>query len=479
MKKKGQRVERKHLRRSTLIIFPYLLLQNGLKVGGLDVKSSESKFVDKEPTLHKKGLNQIMQFFLEDDNAPVSEFSYITTPLRNIKKYSRKWQGLMKQVNKLSTVLRFYKLSQPNPNIHFSHFNFYVFEIHKEQLENKDQYNRYYMLINGQGSHCFFVKDNKVLNPTIQFKPHHSETISEDEQTEIFKEYYLFFRFFMTDEENDRFLKAMEWYNRSLLIRPEVDRCESVLNMTAAFEALLKIKEEERSIKEHVKSNVCNLLGKNKRLENWIDAFWGLRNKIVHGAPDLPSFLYTSPGSKYAHLDHLYIARKIFKECLKALLLLRKNLHPQTIHEELVSNEERMQRALILLKKAKNDLNKAMNNGALNYIEDMREVDVAPSIKDSIRFGKKFLDFVIRQLDRSNNTQRRLANILGKIVSYTSKDYDKLCEFYREAHNISPWHFINRYDNPNRSEVALGQALEGFMEYMDRRWLYYEMQKYL
>lgn len=384
----------------------------------------------------------------------------------------------MKEVNRLATILRFSKLSQHDLNIHFSHFNFYVFEINKRQLENKDMCNRYYMLINGQGSHCFFVKNGKLLNPIIQLKPHHSETITDDEQTEIIKKYYLSFSFFVTDEEKERFLRAMEWYNRSLLIRPEVDKCESVLNMTAAFEALLKIKEEERSVKEHVKSNVCNLLGKDKRLENWIDAFWNLRNKIVHGAIDLPSFLYTSPGCKFAHLDYLYTARQIFKECLKALLLLRKNLHPKTIQEELVSNEERMHIASKLLKEAKNDLNKATDNRALNYVTDMREYDVAPSLKDSVKFGKKFFDFVIRQLDLSDDTQRRLADILGKIASYTSKNNDKLCELYREAHNVSPWHFINRYDNPDRSAVALGLALQGFMDYMDQRWLYYEMQKY-
>jgi hypothetical protein len=137
-----------------------------------------------------------------------------------------------------------------------------------------------------------------------------------------------------------------------------------------------------------------------------------------------------------------------------------------------------MQKASKLLREAKNDLKRAADNGALNYVSDMREYDIAPSLKDSIKFGKKFLDFVIRHLDLSDNTQRRLADILGQIISYASKNNDKLCELYREAHDINPWHFISRYNNPNTAEVALGLALQGFMEYMDQRWFHYEMQKH-
>lgn len=477
MRKKNQIPDSKNPQKVTIIIFPHIIFQNGLRVDGLEIKSSENKFLKKESTLYKQGLNQIKQFFFDNNNIPVSKFSYITTHVRYIPRYKKEWLELIKDIDRFTSVLRFSKLSQENPNIHFSHFNFYVFEITSKQLENKDKINRYPMLINGQSVHYFFVEDSKVLDPYKQLKPHQTITLSDEEQTDIFNNYFFIFTMYLTDKEKERFLKAIEWYNRSLLIRPEIDRCEAVLNMTAAFEALLITTEEKSGKKVQIKNSVCNLLGEEEHLKKWVDSFWKLRNKIIHGDIDLPSFLYISPRAKSGHLDQLYISRKIFKECFEALLKLRKLHHFHNIHELLISNEERMDDATKLLRKVKHDLNKSIENGALECIENLNKFDVSPSINKSVNFGKVFLNFIVQNLDQTDDTQHHLSDILIKIISYKSKDFDKLRELYWQAYRVKPWHFINKYNNSNKSEVALGRALEGFMEYMYWRWLHYERQK--
>lgn len=464
---------------STIIIFPYLYLENGLEMEGLKINTSDSKFIDAESEFNKDILNIIIQFFLEGNKQSVTKFSYITTPLPYIKRYYGDWRDLIGRIRNIQTLIRFYMMIRHDLNIYFSHFNFFIFTLDRTRFYEKHDLKRFFTTINGQGSHYFFIEYEKVINPLIQLMPHYPIIINENDQKIIIEEYYLMLKFFMIPDEYDRVLKAMDWFNRSLVMRPEIDRCEAVINMTIAFESLFKIKEGERSVKEHLKNNICNLLGNMKGLAEWIDNFWELRNQIVHGDRKSSIFLYKAPESKFPHQDHLYMARIIFKECIKALIILRKNLRPFAIQEELISNEQRMKNALRLLKSAKYDIRKASDNGALTNIQELRKTDTAPSIKDSIRFGKIFLDFVIRYLNRTDATQDYLAKILLEITKYDQEKLDVLIDLYQRAYDVKPWHFINRedYSNENKYKIELGLALEEFMEYMDNRWTYYELQK--
>jgi hypothetical protein len=335
------------------------------------------------------------------------------------------------------------------------------------------------MLINGQGSHIIFIEKGVLRNPIIQLKPHFIEIINEDEQQKFCDEYFLHFNFIFTQEEHRRILQAIEWYNRSLIINPEIDRSEAVINMTIAFESLFKIREGEHSVKEHLKNNICNLLGDITGLSHWIDEFWDIRNQIVHGDRKSITFLYKAQNSKQPHQNHLYMARFIFNECIKAFVIIRTNLRTFILQEELISNEQRMNEARLLLAKANNDLSKAVKNKALRIIAEIRKNDIAPSIKDSIKFGKIFLNFILHNLDITDLTQRNLAEIIREIIAYEHRNYENLVILYRRADSIKPWHFINRedYSDDNMLKIELGRALEGFMDYMDNRWFHYELQR--
>lgn len=65
----------------TIVIFPYLFVQDGLKIDGLDIKPSFQKTVGKERKQVKNQLLQIAQFFRAGRNQQISHWSYLVTKI--------------------------------------------------------------------------------------------------------------------------------------------------------------------------------------------------------------------------------------------------------------------------------------------------------------------------------------------------------------------------------------------------------------
>lgn len=211
-------------------------------------------------------------------------------------------------------------------------------------------------------------------------------------------------------------------------------------------------------------------------LDCWFNQFWELRNNIVHGGTHKSSFLFKAKDAE-AHLHHLYIARKVFKDCFNAIIETRRKGHPQFIHEELIPNEDRMKDAMKLIEKARGSLKNAFKNGALKKIADLRKYDTAPPITTTLRFGRCFFEFVLNQLDESEANQNHLATIIREIMNCKVKNKDVLLTLFQQALDISPWHFINKYSDADKERIKMGHALRAFSEYMFHRWIVYEQSK--
>lgn len=233
----------------TVVIFPYLYVENGLSVDGLEIKSSQSKFINKESKLHKQSLNQISRFFHEDYQTPVRRFSYIILPFLKRKRTRKEWDNFLAEIASFVTIIRFDKLSHIFHNVHFTDFNFFIFEITKKQLKNLDRVNHYPVLINGLRRDTFFIRNNVIDKPYWFNNVDSTVVLTETDQDRIIKDYYFPILFLLSDREQNRYLRAMDWYNRSFFIPPELDECDAITRMETAFESLLRASGEKSAVK--------------------------------------------------------------------------------------------------------------------------------------------------------------------------------------------------------------------------------------
>ncbi len=462
---------------SKIIIFPYFFIQEKVNIGNLEIKPGIDNYISLENQDIQTTLSILPKCFHEDNRKPIKFFSYV---INNIvgKESQERHTNILKE---FSMIMRFNLLSDHEPNNYYSHFDYYIFDNPVEQLKSNAEYKQISCSHNGETLKKFFLENQTIIQPYIPSQPHRPIMMLNIHDVEMFDAFYLFRDHFFKEKEAKRILKAIEWYTRSYHQPAGTDLCNSIINMESAFEALLKVEGTRFEINTYVKCGICNILGETEELKAWVDNFWKLRNAIVHGDIELPSFLYTPPGGTTGYLHHLYLARLIFKKCVESILKLRQTVYTADIHSTLVSNQIRMKKALRLLHKAKGNLNRAITNRALDVIEELREYDLSASIRESLHFGDIFYRLVLRTLDQTESQQQNLATLLTMVINRSKTDkkkFEKLESLYWEIHRISPWHFIDKTKPGNANLIKLGNALEAFNNYMYWRWLMYnQMEK--
>lgn len=324
---KSQRSQKKA--NLTIIIFPYLFIPKEHSIDRITLKLSFQNVIDHEEPIVKKQLLQIAKFFRYAYNKQVNAWSYYVTSLKNKKD----WFSLQNRLNKLTTIIRYSKLSEPRNNALFSHFDYFVFEINHLHLDDKSEFHYYDGLLNGENTMGFHTHKDSVENP-FSFHYEMSPLILEElENDKYLQSFYSLTNF--NEKEEKRLLKAISWFNRSFATTHEVDHADAIIHLETAFEALFKTERE--GIKAQVQSGLIQFLGETDELIDWINQFWKLRCAIVHGDAVLkPPFFFKHQRGSKGHRHHVVMGRKIFARCIDAFLQLKTTVYSRDIHEELI-----------------------------------------------------------------------------------------------------------------------------------------------
>lgn len=374
------------------MFFPYFFIyeKEGLQVDGLKLKSFYKENIESEKEEIKKHLLIIVKFFRFGKNKQIFQWSYTFSYVSNFKQ----WEDLKNKLNKLSTVLRFSQLSDLKEHIRFEHLNYFLFEITGEQAINNKEFAYYRGILNGESSFNFYLHKGKAYNlyiPQEELYPL-MLTLRDIKENDYFKTFYLYKNFILKNNEGEKILRAIEWFNRSYShYRRGVDLSEAVLNIHTAVEALVRPEEETRGVKAQIKTALLNIIGYSKNLSLWFDKFWNLRNSIVHGDIKPQSLLYIHPEGTKGHRRHLDIARKIFVKCVNVILKIRSEFPLIGLDEELISNEVRINKAIKILKRhKKGNLEKIYETGILEFVSASRNDDASATKSKTKQLGELF-----------------------------------------------------------------------------------------
>ena len=463
---------RKYTKNLVIIIFPYLFIQEkeGFEVDKFKIKPSYE--VENEKEEIKKHLLNIAKLFRFGRNQQILRWSYTFVKVSNPKQ----WEILRDQLNKLTTVLRFSQLSDLREHCAFDHFNYFVFEITGEQSVVDKDFAYYRGILNGESLFNFSLTNGHTDNPfTPQTELHPlGLTVSQIKENDYFKMFYFYKGWKFKNNEDRKFLRSMEWFNRSYSHYGRgVDLSEAVLNVHTAIEALLRPEEEERGIKAQIKTALLNILGHSRELELWFDKFWKLRNSIVHGDVKPEPLLYIHPEGKKGHRHHLYIARKVFVKCLNTILKIRKDFPLLGLEEELISNETRINKAIKILKNRKTDnLEKIYKTGVLEFISGLRNDDASANKEQTKKLGELLLPFVKKDLEdnEKQNIKQTLIENIEKILKWQGNNLGELAVLYAKLReNYVHVYCIEKIDFPGYI-LALRKAAYNFFKFAE--WLY-------
>ncbi len=273
----------------------------------------------------------------------------------------------------------------------------------------------------------------------------------------------------------------MKWFNRSYShYERGVDLGEAVLNVHTAIETLLRPEEEERGVKTQIKTALLNILGHSKELGSWFDKFWKLRNSIVHGDIKPEPLLYIHPKGKRGHRHHLCIARKIFVKCLNTILKIRLDFPPLDLEEELISNEVKINKAIKILEKQKdNNLEKIYKMDVLKFISGLTNDDISADKNKTKKLGELFLPFVKKNLededDEGNEKQsikQTLIETIDKILKWQGNDLVDLALLYSKlGENYNTISFKEKTINSPIYVLALREAAYNFFDFATWRLL--------
>lgn len=441
-----------------IVIFPYLFIQKKQTIDGLLLKPSRNEIIDEEKPLIKKQLLRIATFFRYDFDKQINMWSYHYAYLKSKKD----WTALRNRLNRLSTILRFSQLSEPRSNALFSHFDYVAFQILPEQLDNNKEHYYYVGILNGENSLEFYIHNAKIDNP---FSFHHVRSPFRCEDFEKNKHVTGLYEIQRRNsEEGKGLLKAIEWFNRSFASTGEVDEADQIIHLETAFEALFNTDRD--GIKAQVQSGLIQFLGETVELKDWINQFWKLRCSIVHGDSELKPFWFKHQRGTKEHRHHVSMGRKIFTRCLETFLEIRASIYTKDIHEELISNEVRINKAKKLLQQQSVD----SRMEAFDLISGLKHDEISLSKKSTSDFGKIFLPIVVKDLRDEN--KKEIADEINKILRWTGSDYGELALVYSAAFmKYRDFYFNSSYDIPAKAHLrTAGDTFLGYVAQRLLRW---------
>ena len=140
---------------------------------------------------------------------------------------------------------------------------------------------------------------------------------------------------------------AIEWYNQSFLKYTLRNISGRLVDIATAFETLFQLPLSQK--KEAFKKSIREYLSvkEGSVLDDWATDFYSkVRSETVHKGKPI-SFLFQHPEAKVPHLSFLWMAQRIFRECLAVKTGLPRHIDNNRLIDELTPNE-------VHLKKLKN-----------------------------------------------------------------------------------------------------------------------------
>ncbi len=417
-RKTNEVARRKQKGNLTIFLFPYLFLDKELELDGYKLKPSYTTIFNKESSRVRGHLTKIAKSFKYRNTPFINQYTYSWITLHNKKE----WQKLRDFLDTFSTLLRYQELSENN-GATYSNFDYAVFEINRPMSDRKIEFYQGYL--NGEHSLSIHYPETKYC-PNFDFRPH---IVSVEGDSKVFNHLFTLWKMYHAEEEKNRIIRALSWFNRSFKNDPEVDDFERFISVAVGFEALFNSPAE--SIQASLSTSITSLLGETPEMMHWVKAFYEQRSKIVHGRED-PTVLYKGKGLMEFHLDHLVFARKVFTRCIKAIFTAREQVYTQDLHNELISNERRIKEIKTTIKGV-TDTQKLFDNGTFNNIDALSQRDPTGKLSDVMEIGKSLLPLIKGYLTKQKNQE--LATKVDELLNDNLSDLAGLAVKYSEFHS--------------------------------------------
>lgn len=454
-----------------IVIFPYLFIRDGLEIDGLNIKPSITEIIKDEVPEIQDQLLLVAKFFRAGKNDDsIQKWSYLVEELPD----AREFDDLKQKLDKLTTLLRYDDLSNLRMDPKFSNYNYFVFQITPRNIQNiGKQVNYYQGLLNGEAPIPFPVYDNKIKTPYRLSSPVYPQTLENIKSIKLIVQFYQLSPYYFSDVEHNKMLKSMYWFNHSFIDSAETDFGMSVINMQTALEALLKISDKsmrtERK-KIQIASGLINILGESNELLDWINNFWTLRNSLVHGDIEKPSFMYKASKRTKGHRQHLLLARQFFSKALESKLKLRTAISTRSIMRQLQSNKVRLKKAKEILENSTPDEEDIFI--AYDLIEDLLNDDISADKQTTKVFGKLLIGLVINNIeDKDNNSE--LLEAFDNIVKWPGKDFSKLAVLYEKAQKPYDGFYFQQTTGIELEQLKLFTAMHTFLGFAVWRLIYF------
>lgn len=412
----------------TIFIFPYLFIDKEIEIEGYKLKPSYKEIFDKQSPRVKSHLKKIAQSFRFQNGGNINQYTFGSVYLHN----KQEWTKLNIFLDKLSTVYRYQNISE-NSGATYGNFSYVVFEIVRASISKKFSY--YEGFYNGKNSLPVHYPETKIF-PSYMIRPFIYNT---DQQSQVTNHFLGALVSFHHDDDLNRLLRSIEWFNNSLRQDLEVDDFDRFTSLAIAFETLFNSPPE--LIRATISSNITSLLGNTPQLTDWVKDFYDQRSSIVHGK-EKPSMKYRGIKATEFHISHLVEGRKIFSRCLGAMLNSRETVYVDDIHRELIPNETRIKE--INQKLLKTDNEKSMyEKGIFSLVDSLSQSDPTGKLQEIYKITDKFLPSMAKLFKKIKQTS--LLDLTNKIIAFDKTKYADLALLYSEVHS----QFSPIYLNPS------------------------------
>jgi hypothetical protein len=132
---------------------------------------------------------------------------------------------------------------------------------------------------------------------------------------------------------------AMEWYNLSFSKYAFRGIAGQLVDIATAFETLFQLPRYKKTAGFVKRIRESLNIEQDSVLDDWAKSFYsGVRSETVHSGKPL-SYIFKHPDAQAPHLNFLWSAQRIFRECLAAKAGLGRKIDNHHLIEELTPNE--------------------------------------------------------------------------------------------------------------------------------------------
>lgn len=465
----------KQQKNKIIVIFPYFFIrepEKEIKIDNIHIKSAcvQNLDVSDESKSIQSYLSNLAKIFMYGNYVQIKNFSYTIYEYGTTKHFTT----IKKRLNKLITLLRFSELCELKEGATYDHFNYFLFDIlsYKEAKSSGLNKNTLYYkgMLNGESPYDFYINNDIVKTPYIAYNLMSPIEITRESTNGYISKIYYASNLFKSNELA-RIISSIEWFNRSFSHYGRgIDLSDAIINIHIALESLLRPTDEGSGVKAQIKTALLNLFGHSEELEKWFNAFWSLRNSIVHGDEKPKSFIYVHPKSKAKKgRSHLYIARRVFVGCINAILSLRSTTFVPGLDEELIPNEVRINESIKLIKKYNGNLKKLKK--VFDYLKSLRVNDLSASKEKIEEISRLFLPIIKDDLKnltpKHKDIREMLENYIAEILSGKKNDSELFCYYYALGINY-PAYKKDYWQNFNTEQKDLRIAAHRFFEFMEK-----------